>query len=211
MTRKDFGSRERDSRAARPPTTRRTNLVGLAGLVVALVLLALSIDGGPRIGPDAGPVGLLYPVGHLVLALTPLAADARYRADAGSFGRGLAVAGALSLAIYGGAVLLLVAGSAALGGQLLPFGALAGTIYVVTRLILGVYGLVLWRRTDASRLAAGLFVAAVPSVFVLGLLATVGFPAGWIEGPFYLAFAALGCDLLTGGTDAPTAEAEVAG
>ena len=192
-------------------TPRRTRPAGLCGVLGGLGATVLSVS-RTGVGTDLGAVNALYPVGYVLFAVTLLAADARYGGEYG--GRGRAVAGLLALALagYAGSVIALVAGRALLGTALLPFGGLVGAAFLGARLLATAYGVVLWSRTGANRLAAGLLALAFPAIFLLGPLSVVGLPALWVEGPLYLGFVALGYDCWAGAGDGPAGGAsEVTG
>ncbi|QLG28780.1 hypothetical protein HUG10_15080 [Halorarum halophilum] len=176
-------------------------IAGLGGLVAGVALAALSIS-RTGFGVDPGAVSIAYPFGYLLCAVALLAADARYGAMYGRRGRRVAALLALSLACYGCAVLVIVASLRVVGVPFSPVTGLVGVAFFAIRVLGSLYGVLLWRETDASRLTAGLFVAILPAMVIFAPLAILGFPAFGVEGPLYLAFVALGHELSTVGTDA---------
>lgn len=197
-------------------TPRRTKLAGLGSLIGGLVGVgslgwgATAVAGtGIEVGPVGGAVRMLHPVVYVLFAVALLAADARYGSSYGRRGRGVAALFVLSLVSYVGGIVVLVVGRLAFGETLFPVGALVGTAYLAMRLFGTIYGIGLWRRADASRITAGLFVALFPAIFVLGPLTIVGVPAVWIQSPLYLAFVALGYDLWTVGASESDGGVEV--
>ncbi|MFC4548923.1 MULTISPECIES: hypothetical protein [Halorussus] len=192
-------------------TPGRTRAAGLAGILGGLGATALSV-GRSGVGMDLGAVNVLYPVGYVLFVATLLAADARYADE--YRGRGRTVAGlfGFALAAYALSVVVLVAGRALFGTLFVPLGGFVGAAFLGARLLASAYGVVLWGRTDANRLAAGLFALTFPAIFLLGPLAVVGLPALWVEGPLYLAFVALGYDCWTAaGAGASGGASEVSG
>lgn len=201
MTQTDSGTPDRSLASTTWWTPGRVKVAGLCGLVGGLALAALSIS-RTGFGVDPGAVSLAYPFGYLLCAVALLAADARYAARYGRRGRRVGGLFALSLACYGCAVLVLVASLRTFGLPVGPFTGLVGVAFFAARVLGSLYGVLLWRETDASRLTAGLFVAILPAMFLLAPLAVLGYPAVGVEGPLYLAFVALGYELSTAGTDA---------
>ena len=193
-------------------TLRRTRLAGLGGVLGGLGATALSVS-RTGVGMDLGAVNALYPVGYVLFAVTLLAADARYAGEYGDRGRTVAGLFGVALATYAVSVVVLVAGRALFGTLLLSLGGLVGAAFLGARLLATAYGVVLWSRTGANRLAAGLFALAFPAIFLLGPLAVVGLPGLWVEGPLYLGFVALGydCWVGAGGTGASGGAGEVTG
>lgn len=182
-------------------TTRRTKLAALSGFVGALG--GLGIPGLPisrtGIGLELDVVGVLYPICYVLLAVTLLAANARYGASYGRGGRSIAILLALSLLSYAGSIFVFVMDRTVIGDVLLPIGVFTGTAYMAIWLLGSLYGISLWRHanTSANRLTAGLFITLLPAILVLGPLTRIGFPGVWIGAPLYLAFIALGYDLWT--------------
>lgn len=201
MARTDSGIPERPLSSATWWTPSRVRIAGLGGLVAGLGLVALSIS-RTGFGVDPGAVSLAYPFGYLLCAVALLAADVRYAASYGRRGRRVGALFALSIACYGCAVLVIVASLRVVGVPFGPLTGLVGVAFVAIRALGSLYGVLLWRETDASRLTAGLFVAILPAMFLLAPLAALWFPAVGVEGPLYLAFVVLGYELSTVGADA---------
>ncbi|WP_246999880.1 hypothetical protein [Halosolutus gelatinilyticus] len=106
---------------------------------------------------------------------------------------------------YAGTIVVLGITRGLFGIPISPVATLVSAASFGIRIFGSLYGIVLWTRTNASRLSAGLFAVTLPAVFVLSPLVLVGVPAVGIEAPLYLAFIALGVDLLTADVE-PAAE-----
>lgn len=91
----------------------------------------------------------------------------------------------------------------------MTLSSFVGVAFFAMRLFGTLYGGILWRQTTANRITAGLFVAILPAVFILGPLVLIGFPAVGIEAPLYLAFVTFSYELLTGGVTTAAESAEV--
>lgn len=204
MSRNASDAASRGAGAGRTPD-RRTKVASAGGLVggFGLSLLALSRTG---VGVDPGSVGLAYPLGFALFAGAVLAVNARFEGQYGRRGRGVALLFALSMATYAVSTVAVVVALRVVGAPVGPFAGLVGAGFLGTRLFASLYGVVLWRRTDANRVAAGLFALVLPSLFVFGPLALFGLPAFGVELPLYAAFVAFGYDLWTGGQRAATSE-----
>lgn len=196
MTRTAEGRVRQSALSATWWTPRRTKLAGLCGIVGGLGLTVLSVT-RIGIGFDLGAVNALYPVGYLLLILPLLAADARYVSEYGRRGHLLAVLLSLSLLSYAGSIIVLLASRIGFGFVQTPVTGLIGIAFLAMRVLGSLYGVRLWRHTEL-RLTAGLFVLVLPAVLLLAPLAVLGSPAIWVESPLYLAFIALGYDLLAG-------------
>jgi hypothetical protein len=191
-------------------TPRRTKLAALGGLVGGVGGLLSSFGGLGLAGVSLGDTGIgitpdtiiiLYPVLHILMAVGVLAANGWYGTKYGPRGRIFAMLLALSLVGEAGTILVLMVGRAALGELLLPIGILHATTYMAIRLFGSLYGISLWRHTNASRLTAGLFIVLFPAIFILPPLVLIGFPPTLIGAPLDLAFIALGYDLWRTSTD----------
>ena len=180
-------------------TPRRTRLAGIAGIVGGVVLTIVAIVHnalGLEPGTPAGTIsGLFHLVTYALMLAALLAVNARYGTDYGRLGRVVAYVIGVSVAalIPVGLLFEFVFGEDwALGG------IVAGIAFLAMHLGGSVYGIVLWRRTKVTRLAAGLFVAVVPAIIIVAVLGGFGIvnltPAAF-EAPLYLGFAALGYDL----------------
>jgi hypothetical protein len=188
-------------------TAGRTKSAGIGGIVGGVGLLALSF-GRSGSGFDLGPVGVLYPVGYVLLAAPLLAANARYGPEYGRRGRTVAAVFLASVLSYAASIVVLLASRIVFGSPLVPVGVLIGIAYIAMRLFGSLYGVVLWQRTAVSRPTAALFVCIVPAIFLLGPLAAAGYPGVWVESLLYLASIALGYELLTVGGGAVKNEDE---
>ncbi|MBA2691387.1 MAG: hypothetical protein H0U65_02685 [Rubrobacter sp.] len=183
-------------------TTERMRLAGVAGIVGGVVLAAVAIvhnalDFQP--GTTAGTVsGMFHVAAYAMMLAALLAADARYRADYGRLGRITAYAIGVSMAALIPVGLL---SEFVFGWEWAIGGTVAGIAFLIMHLGATVFGIVLWRRTAAGRLAAGLFIAVVPAIMVVAALAALGvfLTVAAFEAPLYLGFAALGYDVLSGG------------
>ena len=169
-------------------------LGGLLGSFVGLGLVDLSI-GNTGIGITPGTVIILYPVLHILMAVGVLAANAWYGTRYGRRGRIVAVLLVLSLVGDTSSILVIMVGGTNLGELLLPIGYFHATTYMAIRLFGSLYGISLWRQTNASRLTAGLFIVLLPAIFILPPLVLIGFPPTLIGAPLNLALIALGYDL----------------
>lgn len=213
-------TRERNANSASWWTPRRIKLAGLVSLVggvggllggfggLGLVGMSLADTG---IGITPGTVIILYPVWHVLLAVGALAANAWYGTRYGRRGHIFAVLLALSLLGEAGTILVIMVGGTALGELLLPIGILHATTYMAIRLFGSLYGISLWRQTNASRLTAGLFIVLFPAIFILPPLTLIGFPPTLIGAPLDLAFIALGYDLWRVAGDTPVRGHEAMG
>lgn len=175
-------------------TARRTKAAGLAGVIGGLTLAGLSIS-RTGLGIDPGPISMVYLIGYVLLIITLLAGNARYSPNYGSRGRTVAAVLILALASYAGSIIILGTAGGLFGIPFSPVTTLIGIVFVTMRLFGTLYRLILWRRTNASRITAGLFAVILPAVVILGPLAIIGLPAVGTEAPLYLAFIALGYEL----------------
>ena len=177
-------------------TPRRMKLAGFAGIIGGAILASLSIS-RTGLGIDPGAISQISPIGYALLIVALLAGHARYSSSYENGGRGIVVVLALSLASYAGSITILGITQGLLGIPLSPVNTLISIAFFGMRLFGTLYGIILWRQTNASRITAGLFAVVLPAVFVLGPLTLIGFPPLGIEAPLYLAFVALGFELLT--------------
>ncbi|WP_224271093.1 hypothetical protein [Haloprofundus salinisoli] len=220
MTAGDSETRAQRTEAPTWWTPRRTRLAGLCGLVGGVGGILSSFGGLSLVGPSLGETGagitsgiiiVLYPVFHILFAVSLLAAAARYGLSDGRRGRIVAWLGVLSLFGEAGTIVVLLGGQSMLGGLLIPIGIVHAAMYMAIRLFGTLYGISLWRHGRASRLTAGLFIVLFPAIFVLAPLTQVGFPGVLIGAPLDLAFITLGYELWTAETDAVGSETSVTG
>lgn len=92
-----------------------------------------------------------------------------------------------------------------LGMNWMPGAMAVGIAFLAIHLFGLLYGVVLWRRTDVSPLAAGLLIAVVPAFVVTIAFEMIGISltAAAFEVPLYLGFAALGYQLWERRTEVP--------
>jgi hypothetical protein len=201
-------------------TPRRTKLAALGSLVCGIGGLLGGFVGGGLFGLSLGSFGIgispatiiiLYPVWHLLMAVGVLAANAWYGTKYGRRGRIVATLLVLSLIGEAGSILVIMIGSANLGDLLLPIGIFHATMYMANRLFGSLYGISLWRHTNANRLTAVLFIVLFPVVFILPPLVQIGFPPTLLGAPLNLAFIALGYDLWRTSTDTSVRATEAIG
>jgi hypothetical protein len=140
-----------------------------------LGLVDLTI-GNTGIGITPGAIIILYPVLHILMAIGMLAANAWYGTRYGRRGRIVAVVLVLSLVGDTGSILVIMVGGTMLGELPLPIGIFHAMTYMAIRLFGSLYGISLWRQTNASRLTAGLFIVLLPAIFILPPLTLIGYP-----------------------------------
>lgn len=169
-------------------------MAGLGGVLGGIVLTLLSIS---RTGLDfgLGSINIAYPLGYALLAVAVLAGNARYKSSYESHGNRVALLLGLSLASYAASIVVIVLSMRVFSFPVDPFTSLIGIAFFATRIFGTVYGIILWQRTDVSRIAAGLFTVILPSMFVLGPLALLGVPAFGVELPLYVACIVFGYGL----------------
>ena len=203
MTRSESNTAAQNATSPTWWTPRRTKLAalgsfvgGVGGLLGSFVGLGVDLSiGNTGIGITPGTVIILYPVFHILMAVGVLAANAWHGTRYGRRGRIVAVLLVLSLVGEAGSILVVMVGGTDLGELLLPIGYFHATTYMAIRLFGSLYGISLWRHTNASRLTAGLFIVLFLAIFILPPLVLIGFPPTLIGTPLDLAFIALGFDL----------------
>jgi len=173
---------------------QRVKLTGLGGILGGTVLSLLSTS-RTGLGIQPGSISVVYPLGYILLAIMLLAGNARYKSAYGGGGNNTALLLVLSLVSYAASTVVIVLSIRVFAFPIGPFTSLIGIAFFATRIFGTVYGVILWRRTDVSRVTAGLFTLVLPSMFILGPLTLLGFPAFGIELPIYLAFIAFGYGL----------------
>ena len=198
MSRNTTNTQQNDVLSSSWWTEQRVKAAGLAGIIGGLGLALLSIS-RIGLGIDPGSLSMVYPLGYVLLAVALIAGYTQYGPSYGSSGRTIAVLLALSLMSYAGLITVMGVTAGLFGNPLTALSGFIGVAFFAMRLFGSLYGVILWRQTTSSRITAGLFVAILPAVFVLGPLALIGFPAVGIEAPLYLAFVAFGYELLTAG------------
>lgn len=181
--------------------TRWAAMAGIAGAVTvsAAALVDWVVGGLAHEGLSWAFVVGVHVVGYTLVLPATLAVRARYAGMFGRVGRAAATVFAASFAVMTVAFL----GGGAMGAQGLEhpvIGALAGGGFVGMFLGALVLGVVLWRRTDVSRLAAMLLVAPLPLVtpLVAGLdaLGVVSAHPAAMEIAVYLGVATLAYERL---------------
>jgi hypothetical protein len=163
-----------------------------------MVSAAASLDYilGGSLG-DHGGVGLalVHVVGYGGMLVAVAGTGQRYRDALGRLGR-VALGGMVGVL----AVLVTVFALIALVGQLPAVQAAAGVAFLALFVIGSCAGVVLWRRTTSSRLAAILLMLALPMMLVAGVAGALGwFPVHPALGevPLYLGVATLGYQRLS--------------
>lgn len=190
---------------------RRTRLAGGGAIIGGLAGLIIS---GPmdipigRLGsnPDFGLFGVVYPFIYLLFAVSLIAADGRFEAGADAGGRSIALLLAAAVGTYAGSLLVIMAGHFLFGEIFIPAGIVTGFAYLAVRFLGSLYGLRLWQQGRSSRLTAGLFLSLFPALFILGILTTIGVPASSTEVVVYVAFLALGVELIRSVDSPPAGE-----
>ena len=189
-------------------TPERTRLAGIAGMVGGIVLTAVAIIANAftfEFGtPAHAAIGLFHTSMYTLMLVTLLAAGARYDTEYGRLGRTAVYVLGISFLVL---IPLIPLVEFVFGEDWMPGAIMAGIAFLAMHLFASIFGIVLWRRTAVSRLAAGLFIAVVPAVVAVIALETLGLasltPAAF-EAPLYLGFAALGYDLWNGGRNPAT-------
>lgn len=180
---------------------RRVRLAGggavVGGLVGLLISGLVEVPIG-RLGSnsDFGLFGFVYPVIYLLFVGSLIAAAGRFDTGTGSGERSVALLLAAAIGTYAGSLLVIMAGHTLFEEIFIPAGIVTGFAYLAVRFLGTLYGLRLWKHGRSSRLTAGLFLALFPALFILGLLTTVGVPPSVIEVVVYVAFIALGVELV---------------
>lgn len=191
-------------------TPKRMKAAGLSGIVGGVVLAATAIVYNAfGIQPEtfAGMIaGGVHVVAYALMLFTLLAVHARYGDSYGRLGRvGTWVLGiALAVLTVGFGLLTFV-----FGMNWMPGAIAVGIAFLAIHLFGVLYGVVLWRQTDVSPLAAGLLIAVVPALVVTIAFEMIGISltAAAVEVPLYLGFAALGYQLWERRTEVPLPEA----
>lgn len=179
---------------------------GLAGLLISgLVDILISRLGST---PDFGLFGSIYPVIYLLFTVSLVAAAERFDTGTESDDRSVAFLLAAAVGTYAGSLFVIMAGHTLFEEIFIPAGIVTGFAYLTIRFLGTLYGLRLWQQGRSSRLTAGLFLALFPALLILGLLTTVGVPVNAIEIVVYVAFIALGVELVQVEASTPTDEAE---
>lgn len=187
-------------------TPKRMKAAGLSGIVGGVVLAATAIvynAFGFQPETFAGMIsGGVHAVTYALMLFALLAVHARYGDNYGQLGRvGAWVLGiALAVLTVGFGLLTFV-----FGMNWMPGAMAVGIAFLAIHLFGVLYGVVLWRRTDVSPLAAGLLIAVVPAFVVTIAFEMIGISltAAAFEVPLYLGFAALGYQLWERRTEVP--------
>lgn len=175
-------------------TDQRIKIAGLGGIIGGIGLSLLSI-GRTGVGIDPGSISIVYPLGYTLLAIALLAGNAHYKRKYGARGNSVALLLALSIVSYAASTVVIVLSLRVFDFPLGPFTSLIGIAFFATRIFGTIYGVVLWRHTDSSRIAAVLFAVILPSMFIIGPLTILGIPAFGLELPLYLALIVFGYEL----------------
>lgn len=213
MNGNDTAARETDGWNRIQWNPRRTRLAGGGAIIGGLAGLTLSglIDVPiGRLGSnlDFGLLGVVYACIYLLFAVSLVAASSRFTSGADSGDRKIALLLAAAFGVYAGSLLFLTAGRTIFGKLFIPAGLVTGFAYLAIRGLGTLYGIRLWQQGRSSRLTAGLFILQFPALFILGLLTTVGVPTSSLEVVVYVAFLALGVDLVRSETRSSTGENE---
>jgi hypothetical protein len=175
---------------------KRLRMASLGGILGGAVLTFLSVS-RTGLAFELGSINIVYPLGYILLAVSLLAGNARYTSSYGGAGNIIALLFVLSLVTYAASVAVIVLSMHVFGFQVSQFTSLVGVAFFAIRIFGTMYGVILWRQTNSSRLAAGLFAVILPSMFILGPLVLLGVPAFGIELPLYVAFIIFGYELWT--------------
>lgn len=198
------------TRASQWWTSKRTRAAGLAGIISGIALAAtVIVYNAFSIQPEtfAGMVaGGVHAVTYALMLFALLAVHARYGDSYARLGRVGAWVLSIALAVLAIGFMLL---TFVFGMNWMPGAVAVGIAFLALHLFGVLYGIVLWRRTDVSRLAAGLLVAVVPALIVTIVFETIGISltAAAIEVPLCLGFAVLGYQLWERRTEVPIPEA----
>lgn len=181
---------------------RRRQTFALVSIFGGFLLTVLTIA---RIGDiHTVSIGILYPLGYALLAVGLAGGARHFQRYYGNSGTRLAWVLALSLACYAGSILVVVA-SQRFGG--LPTGSVTGLVslsFFAARLLAMLYGVVLWTRTPVSKVTAGLFVLALPSLLVVAPFGFLGATVFAAQASLYVASMGFGCSLLRTGSGLPS-------
>lgn len=190
-------------------TPKRVKAAGLSGIVGGVVLAATAIvynAFGFQPETFTGMIsGGVHAVAYALMLFTLLAVHARYGDSYSRLGRAEAWVLGIALAVLtvGFGLLTFVVGM-----NWMPGAMAVGIAFLAIHLFGVLYGVVLWRRTDVSPLAAGLLIAVVPAFVVTIAFEMIGISltAAAFEVPLYLGFAALGYQLWKQRTEVPISE-----
>lgn len=197
--------RQNPTRAAQRRPSRRTRTAGLAGVIGGVVLAATAIVYN-AFGIQAETVaGGIHAVAYALMLFALLAVHAHYGDSYGRLGRIVSWILGIALAVLTVGFTLL---TFVVGMNWMPGAIAVGIAFLAIHTFGVVYGVILWRRTNVSRLAAALLIAVAPALVVTIALEmiNISLTAAAIEAPLYLGFAALGYQLWERRTEGPMVE-----